>query len=75
MARSDRREDRQPKRAAELLGGVEQCRCKPALSAGTPAFAAVVTPTNTGPKPIERTIMPGSRSERYEPCTGIRESQ
>jgi hypothetical protein len=29
------------------------------LSAGTPALAAVVTPTNTGPKPIEITSMPG----------------
>ena len=34
----------------------------PALSAGTPAFAAVVTPTNTAPRPIDVIIMPGSRS-------------
>ena len=36
----------------------------PALSAGTPAFAAVVTATNTAPRPIDMTIMPGSRSVR-----------
>src|SRR6266511_581754 len=36
----------------------------PALSGGTPALAAVVTPTNTGPVPIATRIIPGSRSER-----------
>ena len=48
---------------------------RPALSAGTPALAAVVTPTNTGPIPTERTSIPGRRSARKDPWTGIRESQ
>jgi hypothetical protein len=34
----------------------------PALSAGTPAFAAVVTATNTAPRPIDITTRPGRRS-------------
>ena len=36
----------------------------PALSAGTPALAAVVTETKTAPSPIDMTTRPGSRSVR-----------
>jgi hypothetical protein len=45
------------------------------LSVLTPAFAAVVAPTNTPPRPIEATTMPGRMSDTYEPSTGIRDSQ
>ena len=48
---------------------------RPALSPGTPAFAAVVTPTNIGPTPSDMITMPGSRSLTYEPSTGMRDSQ
>src|SRR5437588_12988834 len=48
---------------------------RPALSAGTPALAAVLTPTKTKPRPTDMIISPGRRFGRYEPCTGMRESQ
>src|ERR1700756_4052551 len=35
----------------------------PALSAGTPAFAAVLTPTNTKPSPNDMTSSPGRMSQ------------
>src|ERR671924_2336348 len=47
----------------------------PALSGGTPALAAVLTPTKTNPSPNDMIASPGSRSPRYEPCTGMRDSQ
>src|SRR5919198_3938162 len=47
----------------------------PALSGGTPALAAVLTPTKTKPRPNDMIRSAGSRSPRYEPCTGMRESQ
>src|SRR5919198_4628218 len=47
----------------------------PALSGGTPALAAVLTPTKTNPRPNDMITSPGSRSPTYEPCTGMRESQ
>src|SRR5450755_774023 len=47
----------------------------PALSADTPALAAVVTPTKTAPRPNDTTSSPGRRSVRYEPSVGISESQ
>jgi hypothetical protein len=34
-----------------------------------------VTATNIGPTPTATSSIPGSRSLRYDPCTGIRESQ
>src|SRR6201993_3422886 len=47
----------------------------PALSAGTPAFAAVLTPTNTKPSPNDMTTSPGRMSPRYAPCTGTPDSR
>ena len=37
---------------------------RPACPAATPALAAVVTATNTAPRPIDMIIIPGSRSVR-----------
>src|SRR2546423_15401864 len=45
---------------------------RPALSAGTPACAAVVTPTNTAPSPRARITSGGRRSGAYEPAPGGR---
>ena len=47
----------------------------PALSAGTPAFAAVATATNRPAMPSPTSRRPGNRSAAYEPPTGIRDSQ
>src|ERR671934_50052 len=49
-------------------------RLDPALSAGTPACAAVVTATNTPPRPNARITSGGSRSGQYEPSAGIFDS-
>src|SRR5919197_5330258 len=48
---------------------------RPALSGGTPAFAAVFTPTKTKPKPKEMITRPGRGFSREEPCTGVRDNQ
>src|SRR6185437_16711267 len=48
---------------------------RPALSAGTPAFAAVATATNRPAIPSPTSSSPGSRSVVYEPPTGMRDSQ
>src|SRR5689334_6273506 len=47
----------------------------PALSLGTPAFAAVATATNRPAMPSPTRSRPGRRSEVYDPATGIRDSQ
>src|SRR5919201_1758207 len=39
---------------------------RPALSGGTPAFAAVLTPTKTKPRPNDMITRPGRRFSRYE---------
>ena len=76
-ARSRRGEDRDAEGAAEPDRRVDQRRgeARP-CPAGTPAWAAVVTPTNTRAEPERHDApAPGSRSLTYEPSTGIRESQ
>ena len=60
----DRGEDGEAERGAELQEVLSSPAARPAWSAGTPALAAVVTPTNTAPSPIDMTARPGSRSVR-----------
>lgn len=67
-ARGDRGEDRQPECAADPGGAVDQRSGKASLAAGTPALAAVVTPTKTAPTPNESSTSGGSRSVKYDPC-------
>src|SRR5215204_2065795 len=47
----------------------------PDSPSATPAFAAVRTATNMAPSPSEVITRPGRRSARYEPSTGMRDSQ
>src|SRR5919205_116292 len=44
---------------------------RPALSGGTPAFAAVLAPTKTKPRPNDMIMRPGRRFAREEPWTGV----
>src|ERR671931_78500 len=64
-----------PSAPPSCCDALSSAAASPALSAGTPAFAAVVTPTKTPPPPSARMSVPGSRSATYEPSTGMRDSQ
>jgi hypothetical protein len=47
----DRRQDREPERAADLLRGVDQARGQPGSWPSTPLTAAIVIGTNAKPRP------------------------
>lgn len=64
-----------PKAPPSCWEALSREAARPALSAGTPALAAVVTATNTGPRPSDRMSIPGNRSALNEPWTGRRDSQ
>src|SRR5919197_5941483 len=53
-----------PSAPPSCCDALRRAAARPALSAGTPALAAVATPTKTPPAPSARTSMPGSRSAR-----------
>ena len=64
-------EDGEPEGAAELDRGVEQSGGDTGLVGWDAFVAAVVTPVKTAPIPIATTPMPGSRSLRNAPSTGV----
>src|SRR5919197_4279819 len=64
-----------PKAPSTQVDVFTSAAARPALSGGTPAFAAVLTPTKTKPRANDMIMRPGRRVSGEEPCTGMRDSQ